>query len=412
MQPDPVSPALALTLFFTSAGLGLLAFWLFHRDRWNKTRLSFGFLVSAVSVWALGDFLQMVTSRGLADTWALVRFLGICSVGGLWFLLAFLYTGGRWLAIRRFLPLLFAPAVISYSLLFTNTWHYRFFTGSLSRFPENLLFGPAYWFHTFFSYLFLVSGLVLYVFHYFVKPERIYRRQTLVMILGCLVPLVGNVLFIFRLVRMEVDVTPLLLSVTVILYAVGIFRFALADLRPIAMDTILANLGSGVLILDQSGHVVGANPRMYEILDLREDVVGMNARELLDKIAARVGAPDGFRNWVREILRRDQREMRCSLDFSNEDKSVELTYAPIFEDDRRQIGGILFLHDMTEWKILQRSLERDRAELAFRNEELAAMNEELRRKNEELERFNRFAVDREMKMIELKRRLKELEGAG
>ena len=42
-------------------------------------------------------------------------------------------------------------------------------------------------------------------------------------------------------------------------------------------------------------------------------------------------------------------------------------------------------------------------------EELKKINQELKSKVEELERFNQLIVDRELKMVELKKRIKELE---
>jgi hypothetical protein len=88
-----------------------------------------------------------------------------------------------------------------------------------------------------------------------------------------------------------------------------------------------------------------------------------------------------------------------------------MTYSPVFEDQRFPLGGVIVLHDMTEWKRLNRKLEQDRLELSANNDQFLRVNEELLKKNEELERFNRFAVAREMKMIELKRRLKDLESS-
>jgi hypothetical protein len=409
MQEPILFPPFAVILLTTFFALVYLADRLFHEVRWQKIRLVLGSLVCAIGIWTLGDFLRMVTPPSYADLWASVRFLGICPVGGLWFLLAYLYTGGRWRSIRKWLPLIFLPAVLSYTLLLTNTWHHLFFKESLALFPENQVFGPVYWVHTFFSYLLLGMGILLYIFSYFNTSEKIYRKQTLIMILGCLVPLLGNVLYIFRIVPVAVDTTPLLFFITVVLYGIGVYRFSMADLRPIAMETILANIRSGILILDHSGHVVGTNPHFYDLFDLRCDVVGFSMEELLQEILPQVRNPDPFRTWAREIRKSPNREDSFSLDLNLNDRAIDLTYTHIFEDQRVPLGGILVLHDMTDWKILNRSLENDRLELSKKNEQFLRMNEELRKKNEELERFNRFAVAREMKMIELKRRLKERE---
>ena len=410
MPDDTLAAFYAVTLLVTATALALLAFGLLRKDRWNKVRLVFGLLVSAISVWALGDFFKLVTPDRLADTWALVRFFGICPVGALWLLLAFLYTGGSWAAARRFLPLLFAPAFVSYSLLVTNSKHHLFFSGSLSESAEYLVFGPAYWVHTFFSYLFIVSGILLYIFIFFRTSEKIYRRQTLIMILGCLVPFVGNVLFVLRVVNLQIDITPLLLLVSVILYIFGIFRLALADLRPIAVDTILANLHSGILIFDHSANVVGANPFFYEVFDLRRDIVGTRLRTLVNRIVPVIQEPEKFQGWIEQLLQGNHPEPHVSLQFTiGGDKFVDVTYSPIYEENRQRVGGILVFRDMTEWIELQRSLERDRLELARRNADFSRINEQLLQKNEELERFNRFAVAREMEMIEMKHRLRELE---
>jgi len=66
---------------------------------------------------------------------------------------------------------------------------------------------------------------------------------------------------------------------------------------------------------------------------------------------------------------------------------VSLTFSPIKDSSGRIIGSSKIAHDITEQK---------RAE------------EALRRSNEELTRFNRAAVGRELRMIELKKEVNEL----
>jgi len=73
-----------------------------------------------------------------------------------------------------------------------------------------------------------------------------------------------------------------------------------------------------------------------------------------------------------------------------------VTTIPLFDEQGERLGSVHIAHDITE---------RKRAEA-----ELRRRAEELRASNEELERFNRAAVGRELRMIELKREINALCG--
>lgn len=74
---------------------------------------------------------------------------------------------------------------------------------------------------------------------------------------------------------------------------------------------------------------------------------------------------------------------------------TEHSIFPLKDEKGNRIGWVSVVKDITERK---------------RNEEnLKKLNEELRKKVEELEKFKKFSVGRELKMVELKKRIKELE---
>jgi PAS domain S-box-containing protein len=137
---------------------------------------------------------------------------------------------------------------------------------------------------------------------------------------------------------------------------------------------------------DLKGNFIDGNKAAEELIGYkREELIGRNMLELkllpleqIPKAAKRLAVhalgkktePGEF-----TLIRKDGRRI-----------SVEISGAPVKIKNRTIVVGIA--HDITERKHFE---------------------QELKKKNEELERFNQLAVGREMRMIELKNKIRELE---
>jgi len=144
------------------------------------------------------------------------------------------------------------------------------------------------------------------------------------------------------------------------------------------MDLILASLKEGVVVVDKNLNIVFANDAFAGIIgEERLFIVGKNIVDILPLPNFQDGGSINFESMSNIQVIHD-------FNFSGRKVIVEITTAPLVK--------------MGELVIVVRDITEDK------NKE-----EALRKRTEDTDKLNRFMVDREIKMIELKERIKELE---
>ena len=138
-----------------------------------------------------------------------------------------------------------------------------------------------------------------------------------------------------------------------------------------------------VFIQDADYNIVMVNKAFCDALKAKpEDIIGKKCYELLHKRNAPwPGCPF-------EEVHKDLKPHTTVVDDPNIGVPVLVTASPIFDEKGKLTGSVHIAKDITEQK---------------------KMEAELRKKIEDLERFQKVTVDRELKMKELKTKIKELE---
>ncbi|ABQ25748.1 PAS domain S-box protein [Geotalea uraniireducens] len=159
----------------------------------------------------------------------------------------------------------------------------------------------------------------------------------------------------------------------------------------------------GIWVLGPDTMTTFANARMAEMLGYSgEEMIG---RPLTDFMFEE-DAPDHLRkmeNHRQGLSENYERRFRRK----NGETVWTLTSAtPIFDDEHHFQGSFAMFTDISEKKLAEEELRRLKDELEQRVQERTA---ELAAKNAELERMNRIFVGRELRMVELKERIGELE---
>jgi signal transduction histidine kinase len=205
----------------------------------------------------------------------------------LFFLFVVKYTQmDGWLTSGKKTALFILPT-ISCLIAATNTFHHILWTKTIlteSVFTGSYVIythGPWFWVIVAYSYTLLaiaICVLILASFRYSLLNSFQYRW----ILVASLFPIVGNIIYVFFFSSVKgIDPTPLLLSFSSIFFTIGIIRFSILDIIPIAREQVLEYMKEGMITIDSKTRILDINPSAIVLLNLHHSVVGSSITEIL-----------------------------------------------------------------------------------------------------------------------------------
>ena len=258
------------------SGVITLGIGIYIQSRPVKKRESnvFSALMFGGSLWAFADAIQLITPNpGWQNAWNTIKYLGVMVIPTAWFLLSIKLTGFARERIEKFEKWLWIVPALLYLFLLTSGIHKFFFNSyeivNIGQYAilKNT-YGPLFFVHTVYSYLLLISGVLILGISLATNYKR-YGTQAYGLIIGVLAPLIGNMYFLFGSPPPGFpDPTPIIFTVTGIAFAWAIFGGHLLEVVPLAHDVIVQKLSTGIVILDMVKNIRGINPAAVEMLGL------------------------------------------------------------------------------------------------------------------------------------------------
>jgi signal transduction histidine kinase len=337
--------ALALAGGACLAGYALYAW----RHRRASAGAALAVVLAAAGWWGLAYALELAaTQLPTKLLWGDAKWLGIALLPPAWFAFVMRYTGrDRWVARSTLGVLALPPAAVIVLLAVPETHDLvRYYPPSASADPEDAIaqVGPLFWPFLVYADLVVWGCTALFVWT-LARLSRLYWRQSLLLGVTVLLPLLANVLHNLNVGPFgRVELTPFLFVLTGTVLVWGIFRFRLLDLAPIARSSVLATIQDGVLVLDPYRRVVNLNPAAQRALGVpATDAVGQEVGSLLAAGArvepAAAGAPPargvpGGAALPGQVVRGG--------------RHFELTTTPLRDRAGRETGGVVVLRDVTD----------------------------------------------------------------
>lgn len=174
------------------------------------------------------------------------------------------------------------------------------------------------------------------------------------------------------------------------------------DLRDLKkyIEEFLLFLPIPVCSVNPLGVIVDANRAFYEITGYKkgEEIKG----ETIFRAEHLFEDKKKWKELEKRILKKEFIKGEEMAIITEDGKQIPVRLSASFRGDERGalIGYFLAFIDITDIKILRENLEK----------KVEERTRELQKRVEELEKFHQLTVGRELKMVELKKRIKELEG--
>lgn len=186
-----------------------------------------------------------------------IIYIGTCFLPLTVFFTSLIFTNTKITFKKSYLLLLVIP-ILSLVVLWTNDLHHLFYIQYSSSFTDTI-YGPYFYVHSVYTYLLLIIGIGrLLIFS--IRNAGFFSKQSLLISIGLACPVIVNVLGSFlKLIHMTVFVTPISFSVSIICFALAIFKFDFLGIAPIALRKIADRMSDSYLVLNDDGNITDFN---------------------------------------------------------------------------------------------------------------------------------------------------------
>jgi signal transduction histidine kinase len=328
-------------------------------------------LLVAVSGWTAFNTLELgAQSPSMTVFWSKVSYPFIVLTPVAWLAFALQYTSrDAWLAPQRFWVACLVP-LITLVLLATNRYHELIWEEITFVRVGHLLamhveHGLWFWVHTIYSYALVLVG-ALFIGQDTLRSFQLYRKQSIWLMAGALIPILANMVYVLDLIpALKKDYTSISFALAALCFAIGMFRYRLFDLRPVARTRVVDTINDAMYVLDPEGRIVDVNAAGVELLPGIEDelhAVGRPFQDFWSSFLSAFPLDEGD----------DTRQQDVTLEIAGASRCFDCRISPLDAQSRHPTGHLLLLRDITRRVRAEASLRYHMDELTTRNEQLDA----------------------------------------
>ncbi len=299
-----------------------------------------------------------------------IAYIGICFLPVSLFYVSKVFSDTKIKFNFRYTLLLVVP-MISLITLWTNNYHHLFYqTYSINL--NDTVTGPYTTIHFIYTYtLFGIS--IINLLKYSIKNAGFFSKQSILLVIGTLLPIVVNLLGTFGIIPMTVYVTPISFSIALLFFAFAIFKFKFLSVTPIAMQRVVDRMSDCFLVINEDNIITDFNNTFLTTFDLSSsEVRNQNILEFLNKNKI-LSLNDNYVNKVLTNCKTSSETFLLKKDFKITDKYFNVEASGIFSKNSF-LGTLVLLKDVTQHILDMQTIE-DNQSMLMEKERLASLGQ-------------------------------------
>lgn len=320
-----------------AAGFTVLFLWKFRKSTEVKFLIYLEFFVAIWSTAYAFEFASLDLNTKIL--WSKLSYFGIAFLPVFYFLFTTAFSKKSNIITTRNIALLLIIPVITIGLVLTNEKHLLIWPSVTLDSANNIAYyshGPGFWVFYAFTETLLLLGLYNLANSIY-KFSAYYKNQSSTLLIATLIPIIGNLLYITNINPFPgFDWTPISFVLTGLIISIGIFRFRMFNIIPLAKTKLFEMLNDGVLVINADGFIEDCNSAIYTIFNWQKKSIihepfnqaFKNYKQLTDALSGSIAS------------------IQLEVQSIGWKHFYQIKISPIYRD-KNFSGHILIFHDIT-----------------------------------------------------------------
>ena len=363
---------LYLLLFSTALVLSML-FYIMRKKNKKQLMQAFKYTLAALFIWIFSLLLQFIICEKNPNINPIIfdyfAFIGICFIPIPLFFTSIIFANTK-ITIRNYHLLLFIVPIISVLLLWTNNYHHLFYE-HYSIYLNECIYGPYIPIHFIYTYSLLLISIFILI-KYSSKNSGFFSKQSLLIEIGALIPIVVNILGTFGIIGMTIYITPISFSITILLIAIAIFKFNFLGVTPIALQKIVDRMSDCYIVLDEDNNITDFNRPFLNMFNIKDNI----RNKSLNYITKTYLDSEDENSQLLDAINKSRTTSRTyylEKHFENIDKYFNIEVNSI-KNNNRFIGTLVLLKDVTQHTLDIQTIQENQ-DLLIEKERLASLGQ-------------------------------------